>query len=170
MHPQLETERLLLRPFHINDVNGMLELYADPDVQRFTGDTAFKTPEQVKRFIDNYTQYTEYRMGRLSVLTKEREEYIGWCGLKFLPERNEVEIGYRLIKRYRGYGYATEAAKECLRYGFEDLSLEKIIGMAMKDNVASINVFDKLGLKYDHDETCGEQPGVIWSITKEQWK
>ncbi|GAB3903787.1 GNAT family N-acetyltransferase [Mucilaginibacter boryungensis] len=170
MHPTLETERLLLRPFHVEDAKGMMELYADPDVIKFTADKPFNTLADAERFIAEYDQYDKYNMGRLSTFIKQTGEYIGWCGIKYLADKNEVDIGYRLLKQYRGKGYATEAARACLDYGFNKLGLNKIIGMAMQDNGPSINVFKKLGLKYSHNDDCGCHPGVVYAITKEEWK
>jgi len=81
-----------------------------------------------------------------------------------------VDIGYRLIMRYRGLGYTTEAARACMDYGFHTLNLEQIIGTAMKNNTPSINVFKKLGMTYTKDEDCGCNPGVVYTITKNEWK
>jgi len=170
MSLQLETERLLLRPFEIQDAEGMFELYADPEVIRFTADKAFNDLAAVEDFITAYDQYDKYQMGRLSVLIKESGEYIGWCGLKYLADKNKVDIGYRLIKRYRGKGYTTEAARVCMDYGFHTLNLDEIIGTAMKDNTPSVNVFKKLGMTYTKDEDCGCSPGVVYTITKNEWK
>jgi RimJ/RimL family protein N-acetyltransferase len=64
--------------------------------------------------------------------TKETDAYLGWCGLKFLDDLQETDIGYRFHKKYWGRGYATESAAACLKYGFEKLNLKKIIGRAMK--------------------------------------
>jgi ribosomal-protein-alanine N-acetyltransferase len=167
---QLETERLIMRPFEIKDAPLLFELNSDPDVTQYVGEGAYETVEQVEAFIRSYNQYEKYGLGRLNMFTKTTGEYIGWCGLKYLADRNEVDIGYRLLKQYWGKGYATESAKANLNYGFNTVGLERIIGMAMKENTASINVFKKLGLIYSHDESCGHQPGVIYAITKDQWK
>lgn len=167
---QLETERLLLRPFEVQDAASMMELYDDPEVQKFTGDKSFESLADAEKFIAGYDQYERYRMGRLSVFIKQTGEYIGWCGIKFLADTNEVDLGYRLLKRYRGHGYASEAARASLDYGFNTLSLDKITGKAMADNAPSINVFKKLGLTYSHNEECHHHPAVVYAITKEEWK
>jgi len=124
----------------------------------------------VREFVRNYNQYEKYGQGRLNMFDKQSGEYIGWCGLKYLTESRQTDLGYRLLKKHWGKGYATEASTACLNYGFNTLNLEKIIGTAMKENTASIKVFEKLGLKYSHDDDCGCQPGVVYTITKEEWK
>jgi len=78
-------------------------------------------------------------------------KFIGWCGLQYLPETEEVEVAYLLGKAYWGKGLATEAAQASLRYGFEDLGLESIVGIVHLENKASQRVLEKLGL------TCVEQ-------------
>jgi ribosomal-protein-alanine N-acetyltransferase len=170
MSLQLETERLMMRPFHMDDAPGMFELYQDADVMRFTGDVPFTTIADAEAFISGYDQYEKYQMGRLSVFIKQTGEYIGWCGIKYLADTNEVDLGYRLLKRYRGMGYATEAARASLDDGFKVLGLNRIIGKAMTDNAPSINVFKKLGLTYSHNDDCGCHPGVVYAITKDEWK
>jgi len=170
MNLNLETERLILRPFSEDDASLLFELNNDEDVTRYTGQGAYKNIEEALEFVKGYKQYENYSMGRLNVFIKDTREYIGWSGLQYLKAINEVDIGYRLIKKYWGKGYATEASKACLDYGFNTLKLDKIIRTAMKANIASINVFNKLGLKYSHDDDCGQQPGVVYTITKEEWK
>ncbi|MBK0380952.1 GNAT family N-acetyltransferase [Mucilaginibacter segetis] len=170
MNLQLITDRLIMRPFLKDDASPMMELYADDDIRRFTGDVPFNSLTDAEAFIAGYDQYEKYNMGRLSVLIKQSGEYIGWCGLKYISDKEQVDIGYRLLKRHRGLGYATEAANASLTFGFNTLMLDKIIGTAMKDNTPSINVFTKLGMKYQYDQSCGCQPGVVYAIKKEEWK
>jgi ribosomal-protein-alanine N-acetyltransferase len=72
---------------------------------------------------------------------------MGWCGLQYLPETGETEIGYLLGKPFWGKGFATEAAGEALKFGFEKLSLEIIIAIVHPENTASNRVIQKLGYK-----------------------
>lgn len=167
---QLETERLILKPFSVEDAEHLFELNSDPDVTKYVGEGAYKNIDDVRNFIRNYDQYEKYGQGRLNMFNKQTGEYIGWCGLKYLADKEYTDLGYRLLKRHWGKGYATEASIVCLDYGFKVLNLDEIIGTAMKENTASIKVFEKLGLRYSHDDNCGEQPGVVYVITKEEWK
>lgn len=166
---ELETERLIMKQMCEADAPGMFELNSDKEVIWYTGDKSYYI-EQTKQFIKNYDQYTKHKMGRLNTFLKSTGEYIGWCRLKYLAGSNKVDLGYRLHKRYWGKGYATEASIESLNYGFKTLHLDEIIATAMKPNVVSINVMKKLGMSYSHDETCGGNPGVVYKITKEEWK
>src|ERR1700744_5395147 len=139
----LETSRLVLKQFCEADAPYLFELNSDPDVTRYVGEGAFNSIDDVHTLIKNYGQYAKYKMGRLNMFDKKTGEFIGWCGLKLLEDSDQVDIGYRLLKRHWGKGYATEASIACLDYGFNTLNLQKIIGTAMKENTASTNVFKK---------------------------
>lgn len=167
---QLETSRLVMKQFCEEDAHYLFELNSDPDVTRYVGEGAFISIEDVYTFIRNYGQYERYKMGRLNLFDKQTGEFIGWCGLKFLEDNSQVDLGYRLLKRHWGKGYATEASIACLDYGFNTLNLQKIIGTAMKENTASIRIFEKLGLKHSHDINDHGQPCVVYAITKDEWK
>jgi len=166
----LETSRLILKQFEEQDAALLFELNSDPDVTRYVGQVAYKSIDEALQFIRNYHNYENYGMGRLNIFYKQSGDYIGWCGLKYLEDKKEFDIGYRLLKRHWGKGYATEAAIVCMDYGFNTLNLKQIIGMAMKENTPSINVFKKLGMTYSSEEDCSCHPGVIYTITKEEWK
>jgi ribosomal-protein-alanine N-acetyltransferase len=167
----IETQRLILKPMSEEDAFNLFQLNNDPEVIRYTGDSSFNSIKEALNFIHSYKDlYNNYGCGRLSTFIKETGEYIGWCGLKYLPNKNITDIGYRFIKHFWGKGYATESAAACLDDGFKRLQLNKIIATAMKENIASINVFKKLGLKYQNDADCGCQPGVVYAITKEEWR
>jgi [ribosomal protein S5]-alanine N-acetyltransferase len=170
MEIALSSKRLYLKEMKVTDAQNLFHLNSDIEVIQYTGDVMFTSVEDALNLIENYDQYEKYQTGRLSLFDKASSEYIGWCGLKYREEIGKVDIGYRLLKKYWGKGYATEAAIVCLDYGFNTLQLEEIIGTAMIENTASINVFKKLGMKYDTDEPCGNKPGVIYKIKKSEWK
>jgi len=166
----LETPRLILKQFCEEDAERLFELNSDPDVVKYTGEAAYTSMDEVKAgLVRNYHQYEYYRRGRLSVFEKQSGEYIGWCGLRYFPESEQTDLGYRLLKKHWGKGYATETSIACLNYGFNILHLDKIMATAMKENKASINVFNKLGLTYSHDDHCHDAPAVVYIITKEQY-
>ena len=73
---------------------------------------------------------------------------IGFAGLKYLDEMDEVDIGYRFLTKYWGAGLASEAARAVLDFGFRNLHLEEIIGLAVPDNAASIRILEKLGMEF----------------------
>ncbi len=89
-------------------------------------------------------------------MTLKDGTFLGWCGLKYFPETDEVDLGYRFMKKYWGKGYATESSRACLNYGFHELKLKRIMAKAMPENKDSLKVMQKLGMVfrgYHHDPT-----------------
>ena len=120
---------------------------------QYTGYGAFrnlKAAEDIVKFV--IAQYEKNGYGRWLVSDKITREPLGWCGLKLHDDTQETDLGYRFMQKYWGKGYATEASLACIDYGFKILNLNRIIGNAIKENVASIKVFKKLSMIY-FDET-----------------
>lgn len=144
-----ETERLLHRAFTVADAEAAFELNSDPDVLRYTGDNPLCSVEDARRFIADYPDFREFGFGRWACIHKPTKAIIGFCGLKYLPEFNEIDIGYRFIPSYWGIGLATEACIACLEFGFHTMGLNRIVAFVMPENVASIRVVEKSGMLFD---------------------
>jgi len=158
----LETERTKIRPLTPKDAEHFYMLNQDPEVLKYTGDNPFETVEAAKEFLVQYDQYEKYGVGRWAVINKENEEFLGWCGLKFTEKLNEYDIGFRFFRKHWNNGYATESAKACVELGLNKFKFPEIIGRAMKDNLASIRVLEKIGLVYDRDFDFEGYEGVIY--------
>jgi len=158
----LETNRLLLREFNISDADSFYELNLNPNVIKYTGNSAFKDIEEAKTFLKNYSDYQKNGFGRWAIINKSTQKFLGWCGLKYDENLNETDIGFRFFEHFWNKGFATESAKACINYGFEKLNLKTTVGRAMKENMASIKVLEKIGLQYQRDFNGKE--GVIYSI------
>ena len=149
----IETERLILRALKNKDANGMFELDSDPLVHQFLGNNpVFSLDQSIADISFIQAQYMENGIGRWAVIEKDSNQFIGWCGLKLIKETNNnhsnyYDIGYRFIRRFWGKGYATESAQAVIDYGFKELNLQQIIGIADIENTGSIKVLEKLGLK-----------------------
>jgi len=149
-----ETERLILRELLPTDASGMFEMDGDPDVHLYLGNKPFSSIEESKANIEFIRrQYIENGIGRWAVIEKATQNFIGWAGLKLITETtnnriNYHDLGYRLIKRYWGKGYATESAIAARDYAFKTLKLSEIIGIADTNNLGSIHVLEKAGLKH----------------------
>ncbi len=165
MNVIIETERLLLRTFTMDDAQLLYELNLDPEVTKYTYDP-MKDVDHAREVLEQIIlpQYALYNHGRWAVHTKHALEFIGWCGLKSRPERNEIDLGYRFIKNAWGKGYATEAAYACIKYGFEKLNLQRIIGRAVQGNIASLNVLKKCGMVYIEEEVVDGHPAKTFEI------
>jgi len=164
----LSTQRLFLRNLNPADAESFFLLNSDPEVLQYTGDNPFADIEAAKVFLERYDHYKKYSFGRWAVIRKEDSKFLGWCGLKYTPEKDEYDIGFRFFKKYWNKGYATEAAKACLDYGFSQLGIKTIIGRAMKANIASVKVLEKIGLQYDSDFNFDGSEGVIYKIENTQ--
>jgi ribosomal-protein-alanine N-acetyltransferase len=163
----VETQRLLLRQFTIEDAGEMFRLNSDPDVIRHTGDVPFYDSEEARNFIKNYKAYQSAGYGRMSILLKGSGAYLGWCGLNLDMETGETDIGFRLLKAEWGKGYATEAASACLQKGFDDHGLKKVIGRAMEQNIKSIKVLKNLGMKFERAFEAHGGRCVQYAISKQ---
>lgn len=150
----IETDRLILREVRPSDAEGFFELDSNPEVHRFLGNNPVKNIEQCKAVIDFIVrQYQDFGIGRWAVIDKKTDEFVGWAGLKYVTEPsnnrlNFYDLGYRLIERYWGKGFATEAAKASLKYAFETLKLDNVIGTAHVQNDASNKILKKIGFKF----------------------
>ena len=164
MNVIFETNRLLVRELHPDDAENFYLLNLNPNVIKYTGNTAFKNREEARIFLENYHDYKRNGYGRWAVVTKETNKFIGWCGLKFEEMKRETDIGFRFFEEEWNKGYATESAMACLAYGFEKLHLKCIIGRAMKENIASIRVLEKIGLEYIEDTHFDGKEAVLYKI------
>lgn len=152
----LKTERLTIREIERSDAEDCFLLNADPEVLKYTADEAFASLDEATAFWSAYDQYEKYGIGRWAVIRTDDEAFLGWCGLKYSPSTDEYDIGYRLMKKYWGYGYATEAASACLDHGMQRLDIRYIIGKAMHENEASIRILQKIGMTYLEDRMEGD--------------
>ena len=171
----IETDRLLLRELLPSDDEGMFELDSDPEVHRYLGGHPLKDIEESRKIIASLRQqYIDYGIGRWAMILKATGEFMGWTGLKFCTELrnnhiNYYDLGYRLIRRYWGKGYASESAVASLEYGFNTMNLPVIYGTADMNNLTSRHILEKSGLRhietYNHEGT----PSAWLKITKAEW-
>jgi RimJ/RimL family protein N-acetyltransferase len=116
-------------------------------VLQHTGDSPFTSIAEAQQFLEGYRDYELYGCGRWALFLKPQEEFIGWCGLK-VHDEEWVDLGFRLMRAYWNQGYATEAAWESLRIGFEVLGFRQIIGRAAVANKASLRVLENVGMRF----------------------
>ncbi|MEC4051308.1 GNAT family N-acetyltransferase [Myroides odoratimimus] len=162
----LETDRLVLRELITADAEHFYQLNLNPNVMRYTGDDAFDSVDDAYTFLANYSDYERNGYGRWAVIRKEDNAFLGWCGLKYNADIDKTDIGFRFFEEHWNMRYATESAKACLDYGFTTLGLHYIIGRAMKENIASIKVLEKIGLVYESDFDFDGHIGVLYVITQ----
>ncbi|MEO0628521.1 MAG: GNAT family N-acetyltransferase [Bacteroidota bacterium] len=174
-----------MRPFQISDAAEMLSLNADPEVMRFVPDKPFEDLLEAKRFLQHYDAW-KHGFGRWAVIRREDGAWLGWCGLRKSPRTGLVDLGFRFHRKYWGNGYATEAGRASLKWGFGEPGLpcllvqgsqvqiessrrssdiksvglhqSGVIARTMPANLASQQVLIKLGF-----EMIGEFEDQEWS-------
>jgi ribosomal-protein-alanine N-acetyltransferase len=145
----LETARLRLRPFSMDDVEDYyLGISSDADVMRYLPGGKPRQRSDAQWVVSYFMRHAEmHGFGIWAVEEKTSDRLIGHAGLEFIPGSEEVEVAYTLAKAYWGQGYATEAAAEAIKYGFEAVNLPEIYGLAFLPNIASQNVMRKIGME-----------------------
>lgn len=160
--------RLFFREWTTTDANLLFELNQNPKVLEYTGDVPFLSLKEAEKFIQNYTDYQKNGIGRWLVFQKIDAQFLGWCGLK--KHKNFVDLGFRLKEEFWNNGFATEAAKATIEYGFRHLDLTEIIGRTMEANHASQKVLQKIGMHYSHKEWIeGLHEAMIFKIEKSNY-
>ena len=144
-----QTPRLNLRQFTEADASLILSLNSDPEIVKYVHEPILKTEGQAEKILQDIIlpQYKN-NLGRWAIHTKDNMEFIGWCGLKYRPELDEIDLGYRLMQKAWGKGYATEAAQHSLDHGFKNLQLKLITGRAHIENIASYKILEKIGMNF----------------------
>lgn len=167
----LDTERLFLREFTIDDAQLLIDLNSNSNVTRYTGDGPVESVAKAKEILETiiFPQYPN-KIGRWAVHLKSNNEFIGWCGLKFIEELNEIDLGYRFFEKHWGKGYATESAKAVLAYGFNALKLQEIVARAAIDNTNSIKVLEKVGMKFEKEAIEHGDKIYKYLLTDAQYK
>lgn len=147
----IETRRLLLRRFTVDDAEAYWPLVSDPDVLRYVGEPAITSLDAVRELLENrpLRDYRLYGYGRMACIDRDSGRLIGFSGLKYLDDMDETDIGYRFLPEAWGKGYATESAAAVLAVQSAQLGLRRVIGLVEPDNLASARVLKKLGLTFE---------------------
>jgi RimJ/RimL family protein N-acetyltransferase len=171
----LETERLILRPFEIADALYLHGMNSDNEVLKYTGDIVSKSVADAEIYITDYVsnpegQHLKYRMGRLAVIDKVTNEFVGFCGIKTHEASQITDIGYRFMRKHWGKGYATEACTAVLEFAFEIHKKQQIIAHVHEYNTGSQRVAEKLGFTLEHRFLWdGELPGRYYKLTRDAY-
>ena len=146
----LETERLILRTWLLNDLKDFFEIYGDAEVWRnINPQGVFKSEDVARRSLRNGIAYQqEHGICHWATVEKTKGKVIGACGFNLSEGGPELELVYHFAPAYWGRGYATEAARACLRYAFEELNAPQVVASTYSQNLASQRVLEKLGFVY----------------------
>ena len=147
----IETKRLIIRKFTVDDAAFMLKLLNTPNWLRFIGDRNVRTLEQAEQYLLNgyIKSYQDYGFGFYVVVIKETQESIGICGIVKREGLEDVDIGFAFFQQFMGKGYGYESASAILNYAHNDLKIKRIVAIVDPENVVSIALIKKIGLQFE---------------------
>jgi ribosomal-protein-alanine N-acetyltransferase len=166
----IETERLIIRKFTIDDAPELIALRSDEEVIRYLGGVKNQNPEAIEKRMQFYIDcYAKYGFGMCAMIWKESGEMIGWSGLQPLQETGKIEVGYGMAKQFWRRGIGLEAAKAWLEFGFTKTDLEKIVAVAQPANTGSWRIMEKLGMRFEGIENHYGLDCKLYSISREKF-
>lgn len=152
--PELRTERLLLREWRGEDLDPFAALNADPEVMRFMP-KLLSRDECAARIQSIRDHFRDHGFGLWAVEVRDVTPFVGFVGLSIprfeAPFMPCVEIGWRLAREAWGNGFATEAARAAVEFGFNELGLQEILSFTVPTNSRSRRVMQRLGMTHDPD-------------------
>lgn len=161
---RIETDRLLLRPLTTADLDELVELHGMPEVMRTMG--AYERSAALARLERNEQEWEERGHGLVAILERTTGRFLGRSGLKYWPQFDETEVGWVLRPDAWGQGFATEAGRACLNWGFRDLTVPYITAMIVSDNHRSIRVAERLGMEPFRSDSLWELPVVVYALER----
>jgi len=162
--PRITTARLRLRAFTLADATDVQRLAGDRDIASTTASIPLPYEDGVaEQWIATHPRRFEQQMGLDLAITQETDgALVGAIGLRFEREHDRAELGYWIGKPYWGRGYATEAARALVEYGFERLELNRIYARHLTRNPASGRVLHKIGMTHEGHRRQHEKKWGVW--------
>lgn len=155
----LETERLRLRTWSVDDAGAGFRIWGDPEVMRYVGTgQPNASVEETRAWLERMIAHQQ-RHGFCfwAVVDKKTGQLLGSCGMGYQRDGGlPIEFGYTLARSHWGRGLTTEAAAACLRYAFEELRLPELSASVDSRNIASQRVLEKIGFTYQREEQLAD--------------
>ncbi len=161
----IETDRLCLRPLAMTDLDDLVALHAQPEVSRFMRPLARE--RAIERLEAAEHEWSTRGHGLLAIIDGATGRFLGRAGLKYWPQFDETEVGWVLYPEVWGRGYATEAARACIRWGLRELEIPYLTAMIRPDNVRSIRVAERLGMTPLRSDVLLDTPVIVHSTRRE---
>lgn len=165
----LETNRLILRRFTLDDAEFIFKLVNDPSWLRFIGDKNVHNLDDARRYLHEgpLDMYERYGFGMYRVEERDSGTPVGMCGLIKRDTLPDADVGYAFLPEFRGKGYAYEAAAAVLEHGNRKFGLKRILAITSLDNATSIRVLEKAGMKFER--TMEFTPGDPVKLFAREW-
>lgn len=158
----IETDRLLLRPLMVSDLEEFVGLHEDPEVVGFV--RALDGEQAARRLRASEREWEERGHGLLAVIERSDGRLLGRVGLRYWPQFGETEAGWLLRRDAWGCGYATEAVRACLAWGFAALPVAYVTAMIAPGNTRSIRVAQRLGFKPIRRDVLLGDPVIVHAV------
>ena len=169
-YPTIETPRLVLRPFIEADVEPYFALMQDADVMRFVGDRRVPTLQETWRAVAALIGHWALRgYGQWAIVERETEALVGRTGIINPIDWPGPEVGYLLGKNWWGRGYATEAARAAMDWGFDTLAFDRLISLIDPANAASIAVAGRLDETLSGEVDLWGHRVLVYGIDRDRW-
>lgn len=171
--PELETERLRMRLYTAEDADDHLRVVSDAEFRRYFPPPPRYQPTRdtvlvgIGRFLEHWHQFG---YGVWALELKEGRRLAGYCGLRHLPQTDEVELLYGLDRALWREGLTTEAARASLRYGFEHMKFERVMAVTDPHNAGSRGVMEKCGMRYERDAVYFDLDCVYYAINRADFR
>jgi RimJ/RimL family protein N-acetyltransferase len=160
----IETDRLVLRPLTTADLDEVVELHAAPEIVQTMG--TYERRAALARLERNEQEWDERGHGLVAIIELASGRFLGRSGLKYWPQFAETEVGWVIRPDAWGQGFATEAGRACLDWGFRTLEVPYLTAMILPDNHRSIRVARRLGMEPLRSDLLMDLPVVVYAIER----
>lgn len=163
----LQLDGFAMRPIQFSDLDVLTAIWADPEVTRFLPSQGIPiSRENTEMSLQSFVEHWQQKgYGIWAIIDNASFEMIGYCGLRYLSELDEVEVLYGLDREYWGRGIATQAVRASISYGFNKAALDRVVAMVLPDNQASRRVTNKAGLRYEKEIHIFNLDALYYSIS-----
>lgn len=168
MRTTLRTARLTLRHLRLDDAPFILDLLNDPGFIANIGDRKVRTPYEAHHYLHRTALDLYAKRGWGNFLVLQGETPIGVCSLVQRDYLRDVDVGFAFLPSFRGQGLAFEATQAVLEFCRSDLQLKRVVAIALPENLASVSLLERLGLKREGEVTAPED-GKILALYALEW-
>ncbi len=168
----LATDRLNIRPFEMEDAPALHAFWSNVDVRRYLWDGIILPMETVRGIIrQSIDDFEAHGFGFFSLDLKVTEtKIVGFCGFRRFEDGEQIELLFGILPEYWGEGFVTEAAREVLRYGFEEAGITRIIAAADTPNQRSVRLLMRLGMSFEARREWHGLDTVFYALTAEEFR